>query len=69
MKTRLALTALAVAGLAGCASTPPPEPRATQRIDHVYVNLVDHKAARMGTRVYWVNPPLKKADRKQNEQP
>jgi hypothetical protein len=61
MKARTLITSLgAITLLGACATTPPPERKATSNIDHTYVNTVDHHAARMGARVYWVNPPRRK---------
>lgn len=67
MKARTLITSLgAIALLGACATTPAPERKATKSIDHSYVNTVDYHAARMGARVYWVNPPRPKEHQEEN---
>lgn len=53
------LAVLLAALLAGCA-TPPRQ--APTEIDSHYVGMVEHQARQIGTEVYWVNPPRRERE-------
>lgn len=65
--------AFACLSLAGCATTESvsrdgkvlelPQGRMVLRVDREYVARIEAIARQQGTRVHWVNPPLKRVER------
>src|SRR5438067_1040733 len=64
--TRLRMRAIVllatVALSAGCSSSPTTDPTNAFELDSARMAVIDRQAARLGTRVYWVNPPRKAAE-------
>lgn len=69
---RLAVSVVAVAVLAGCASTQQPVARApaaqmdqaNSTVDRDYMAAVQYVADKRGVNVRWVNPPTKRGPQK-----
>jgi len=58
-----AIVLLATVALsAGCSSSPTTDPTNAFEPDSARMAVIDRQAARLGTRVYWVNPPRKAAE-------
>ena len=65
---RLALLiAIGVAG-SGCAYVSNEAPAGFSEPDSARMSAIESQAARYGTRVYWINPPLKPSSRESQKQ-
>ena len=58
---RLALLLAVLAVGAGCAGVPSDAASGFAQPDAARMSVIESQAARYGTRVYWINPPLKPA--------
>lgn len=58
------LAVVAAALLAGCA-TPPPRQAPTE-VDSHYVGMVERQARQLGTEVYWINPPRRQREARED---
>jgi uncharacterized protein YceK len=60
---RLALLIAVGVAASGCASVSNEAPAGLSAPDSARMSAIESQAARYGTRVYWINPPLKPASR------